>query len=40
LIDLQSVLDTAVPNVKIKPIGTVVLGRNKKQVKVWQAMAI
>jgi hypothetical protein len=40
LIDLQSVFNTAFPNVKIKPIGRVVLGRNKKQIKVWQATAI
>jgi hypothetical protein len=40
LIDLQSVFDTTFPNVKIKPIGRVVLGRNKKQIKVWQATAI
>jgi hypothetical protein len=40
LIDLQSVFDTAFPNVKIKPIGRVVLGRNKKQIKLWQATVI
>jgi hypothetical protein len=39
-IDLQSVFDTTFPNVKIKPIGRVVLGRNEKQIKVWQATAI
>jgi hypothetical protein len=40
LIDLQSVFNTAFPNVKIKPIGRVILGRNKKQIKVWQATVI
>jgi hypothetical protein len=40
LIDLRSVFDTAFPNVKIKAIDRVILGRNKKQIKVWQATAI
>jgi hypothetical protein len=40
LIDLRSVFDTTFPNVKIKAIDRVILGRNKKQIKVWQATAI
>jgi hypothetical protein len=40
LIDLQSVFDTAFPNVKIKPIKRGVFIDNKKQIKVWQATAI
>jgi hypothetical protein len=40
LIDLQSVFDTAFPNVKIKPIKRGVFVDNKKQIKVWQATAI
>jgi hypothetical protein len=40
MIDLRSVFDTTFPNVKIKAIDRVILGRNKKQIKVWQATAI
>ena len=40
LIDLKSVFATAFPNVKIKAIERVILGRNKKQMKVWQATAV
>jgi hypothetical protein len=40
LIDLQSVFDTAFPNVKIKPIKRGVFVDNKKQIKVWQATVI
>jgi hypothetical protein len=40
LIDLRSVFDTAFSNVKIKAIDRVILGRNKKQIKVWQAATI
>jgi hypothetical protein len=35
-----SVFDTAFPNVKIKAIDRVISGRNKKQIKVWQATAV
>jgi hypothetical protein len=40
LIDLQSVFDTAFPNVKIKPIKRGVFIDNKEQIKVWQATAV
>jgi hypothetical protein len=40
LIDLQSVFDTAFPNVKIKPIKRGVFVDNKKQIKVRQATVI
>ena len=40
LIDLKSVFETAFPNVKVKAIERVIVGRNKKQIKVWQATAV
>jgi hypothetical protein len=37
VIDLQSIFDTAFPNVKIRPISRVIRGGNKKTIKIWQA---
>ena len=35
-----SVFNTTFPNVKIKAIDKVISGRNKKQIKVWQATTV